>query len=362
MTVYYLTYVFLIVINLIISKLNIDVKKQRSVFCIFFFIAITCVLGLRHQCMGIDLGYGYNSGYLSSFDNINAFSWSEIFKLEQYLNYEKGFILFNKIIGSIYNDRQFFLVSCAFVSFLPIALYINRKSDMPLLSAVIYLGLPAFMICYSGLRQGISIGITVLSMKFIEEKKVIPFALTVLLAMQFHYSAIVFFVAYPLYYIRLNDTQKVVCVILVPIIYMFRESIFTFLSKILKENATTGETGAFTFFAVLFLIYIFLILFKNDDDDDDESNGTINLFYVAVICQSFGGIHMLAQRVAYYFMIYAAVAIPTTLSKFKDRNERNMMYIFVILAFIIFGLWCIKRNEWAMSYPYYAFWSEEVFW
>lgn len=360
MTVYYLTYASLIVANLIFSKLKIDEKKQKGVFCAFFFIVITCLLGLRHQCMGVDLGYGYNNGYLASFDKINALSWSQVIKLDQYLNYEKGFIVFNKIVGSIYNDRQFYLMTCAFVTFLPIALYINRKSELPLLSAIIYMGLPVFLMSYSGLRQSIAIGITVFSMIFVEKKKIFPFILTVIFATTFHYSSMAFFIAYFLYYIRLNDLYKMICVLVVPGIYILKVPIFKVISKIFKESAAIEETGAFIFFAVIYLIYIFLILFKNDENK--EIDGVINLFYVAVICQIFGSINNLAQRVGYYFMVYAAIAVPSTILNLKNKGERKLMYVVVLLAFVIFGLWCIKSPSWYMSYPYYSFWSEEVFW
>ena len=356
---YYSTYILIIFCNYISKTATPDSKKQRSLFCAFSFIIITALLSLRHQTMGIDL-WGGNSkehiGYLGAFEHLNRYSWAQLLSLKSYLNYEYGYIIFNKLVGGIYNNKQFFLCICAIISIAPIMIYINKKSTQTLLSVFIFLGLPVFLLLFSGLRQALAISITVYSVKYIEDKKIVKFILTVLFATLFHYSSIIFLISYPLYYLRLSKVKKLLSVIFIPIIYILKAPLFLVLSKLFSNSAKITETGAVTLFIVFFLIYVFLIFFNKEQDE--HINGIINLFYMACICQAFGGVYQLAMRVGYYFMIYATIAIPNTINSMNDKKSSKLLNILIFAAFVGFGIYSLRNSTWAMTYPYKFYWKK----
>lgn len=357
MTLYYLTYLLIWVLYNISKNSSPFEKKRNALFCSGCFILIFALLALRSPEMGVDLlGRGEKTGYLGSFDIISRYSFHQVLKMENYLNYERGYIIFNKLISMIYNNKQFFLGVCAFLSVLPVMIHINKRSKDTLLSVYIYMALPVFLIAFSGLRQAIAIAITVFSVKFIEEKKFIKFILLVLFASTFHSSSIIFLVAYPLYYLKLSDKSKFLFVLTIPVVYVFRTPIFNIASKIFKESAGTEETGAFTLFLVFFLIYIFLIFFNKKQDT--HQNGMINIFYFACICQAFGSINQLAMRVGYYFMIYSAIAIPNTIAEMEDKRSAKLAQIILFGIFILYGLYALKSSTWAGTNPYNFFWQE----
>ena len=356
---YYVAYILLFLLNNIAKSLYIDKQKRYRFFCVSSFLIIGTLLALRHQTMGIDLGGGNRTesiGYLGAFDELNKYSWSRILTMKEFLNYEKGYIIFNKLVGSIYNDKQFFLAVCAFISTLPVMLYIKNKSTNPLMAVLIYLGLPVFLMSFSGLRQAIAIGITVFSVKYIEEKKLPKFILVILLATFFHRSSATFIIAYPLYHLRLSNNRKLFLILVIPVVYVLKGPLFNILSRIYKENAAIEETGAFTLLLVFFLVYVFLVFFNKDDDK--EQNGMVNLFYFACICQAFGGVYQLAMRIGYYFMIHAVIAIPNTIDKMEDRRSAKLANILIFIAFVGFGVYSLRNSTWAMSYPYKFFWQE----
>ena len=357
MKYYYLLYIILFLADSFFGQFyKEDKDKQKKAFTLTAFLLVFLLFALRHPSMGVDLGYfGHKMGYLQSFDILNTYSWNEILKLESWLNYERGYIVFNKLVGSLYNNRQFFLGVCAFISLFPIFLYIRKKSTLPFLSVVILMGLPIFLVQLSGLRQVIAIAITIFSMSFIEEKRKIPFILTVLFATLFHKSAIIFLVAYPMFYIRLNDIWKAVFTLFIPFVFLFRKPLFETLSKMFKEDAAIQDTGALTLFLVFTAVYIYLIILNKECDKNQ--NGMINLFYLACLCQAFGGIYNIAMRVGYYFMPYLMIAIPNTITKNKDKQEYQTNYVLVLLAFVAYGLYAIKTSTWEMAYPYYFFWE-----
>ena len=359
MSVYYIVFIILFCADTLFGfffKSKLTVEKQKRAFCFVAFVLLFLLFALRHQSMGIDLGYWSNhGGYLGNFNILNTYSWIDIFKLEKFLNYERGYIILNKMVGTIYNNRQFFLGVCAFIGLAPIMAYFAKHSTLPYLSVVIYMGLPVFLMQFSGLRQIIAISITILSMKFVEEKKPLRFLLAIWIAINFHKSAFVFVIAYPLYHLRLNDIWKGIFTLVIPIVFIFRRQLFDILYKLFKEEVVTKDTGALTLFLVFSAIYVYLILFNKSSDKNQ--NGMINLFYVACLTQAFGGIYDTAMRVGYYFMPYLAIAIPNTITSNKDRQEYQTNYVLVLLAFLAYSIYSIKTSTWAMAYPYYFMWE-----
>lgn len=362
MSIYYILYIYIILIASLFSKSKYDLLKSNSLINTYVFFFVFLLLALRHWSMGIDLGYlnRYNTGYIQSFETLSKYSWGEILNLKTFLNYEKGYIIFNKLISTIWHNRQFFLGACAFIGILPIALFVNRSSSLPGISWFIFLGLPVFMIHFSGLRQSIALGITTYATKWIENKNPAKFTLAVLFGSTFHSSAIMFLLAYPLYYLKLSNLSKIFSLIAIFVVYFFRRPLFQVFSQIFKENATITDSNSITLFLVFVLIYIFLIFFNNSKN---EKNGYINLFWFACICQAFGNIYTTAMRVGYYFMLGLVIALPNTLMNIRQNTmngEKNfrIYYLLISTAFILFGLYSFANGTWSMTNPYVFFWQK----
>ena len=355
MGVYLFVYAILGFMPILLKKTNTLERKTKKYGAVLGCILLVLLLALRHQSMGVDLDYKSEIGYLASFDKINKFTWAEVFTL-QWRNYERGYILYNKLIGFIWNERQFFLAVSALVAILPIAIVIYKKSVNTFFSYIVYMGLPVFLMSFSGIRQSIAIGICFLSVLFIQDKKWIKFIVAVLVASLFHYSAFIFLVAYPLYYLKFNKNGRVFSLLLIPIIYLLRYPLFTILSKLFKDEAIANDTGAVTLLLVFCLIYAFCFLFSGKDK---ETNGYLNLFYLACVCQVFGNVYQLAMRVGYYFMIFAILLIPKVIQEMNDDEEtKSVVELVVFLAFIAYGLYALRNSSWAQTYPYNWFWTQ----
>lgn len=361
MTVYYVIYAILILTALLAQK---RMKKSKLIIVTVGFVLLFLMFALRHWSMGWDLGYALRKkevGYIPAFREISSMSWKKVIMLDHYINYEKGYIIFNKLVGSIWNNEQFFLGVCAFIGMLPIFMYIYRTSDLPLLSIIVFMTLPAFFMYYSGMRQAIAISITVMSSYFIEKKQKIPFILLVLLAWTFHSSAILFLIAYPMYHLKLTNAQRLMLVVIIPIVFVLRAPLFRLLSVILKEDAEMKETGAGVLMVVFVMIYILLLLLNRCDDE--KINGSINLFYIACLCQCFSGVYNTAMRVGYYFMIYLITALPNTVydmknREYKAREQYLASYLAMVFIFTIYGLSSIANSTWAGANPYVFFWQK----
>lgn len=326
--------------------------QKRIVLCCCFLVC--SVIAFRHPSMGWDLGYQESWGYLDSFNRINEYSWKEVWELEGFLNYEKGYVLFNKVIGSIYNNQQFFLISCAIVSIAPVFILIYKYSDDPTLSTLIFLGLPAFLMLFSGMRQAIAIGICAMSILLLQNKKRILFVAVVLFASLFHSSALMFLFALPAYYVKMNRTFRVISTALLGVVFVFRESIFQILCRWFGyEDVTMDNNGAITLFIVFVAVYIYCYLF----DNDAENQGLLNIFYIACFCQAMGGLYSTIIRVGYYFMMALIVLLPQVIKNTQDRTVRVFSKLIVPICFIAFALHSFYTSSWAETYPHYWFWQ-----
>ncbi len=320
------------------------------------FIFLLLIFALRHPSMGNDLHYQDSFGYLGSFDRLNGLSWTEIFKLNHFMNYEKGYIVLNKVIGAIWNNRQFFIAVMAFLSLYPIYRFIKNKSYVPAMSYVVLLGLPVFLMYYSGFRQIIAIGICLYSVDYIQGKKIIKFLASVIIATLFHSSAWVFLIAYPLYYYRPSKKIRWISVGLIGVVYAFRYRLFNAFSVLFKEDVGLVESSALTLVIVFTAIYVFCFVFS-DEQKNEEISGLMNIFYCACVTQSFAGLHNLAMRVGYYFMIILIVLLPNVINTMTIESNRKVMNYAVLSSFGVYGLYSLSTTFWAKAVPYYFFWQ-----
>ena len=337
-----------IIMNKVLGK-----KTLNKIMAVILGLSIIIVIGLRHPSMGTDLGYGGEYGYLSSYENLSELGWLYVLR-NPYLNYEIGYRVFNKILGMLGLDIQSFLIVCAVLSVVPISCLVFNYSKSSITSYIIYMGLPVFQLLYSGLRQDIAIGLCVFSLIFVINRKIIPFIAVVLVACTFHSSAIIFFISYPLYYLKFSKFQRMLSCVFLILVYILKRPLFAVLSRLFKDNAAIDDNGAIVLFVVFVVIYIFCTIYN---DESELQSGFLNLFYLACLCQAFGDLYSIALRVGYYFMITLVVLLPNLLKTMPKSKEKLYSNIFVPIAFFSFGLYSIYSSSWSMAYPYHWFWE-----
>lgn len=359
MTIYYCFYA-LLGLALILTTILCKNAEKRSVICCWVcFSLLWLLLGLRNETMGRDLllgsDYAGYSGYLYSYDHIGEMSWWEVLTIDSYLNYERGYILLNKLVHFLsFGSRQIFLAVCAAMSVFPMALVFRKKSVDPLFSFVIYLGLPVFELVFSGLRQAIALGICMIAFLMVEKRKPIPFVLLTLFATQFHYSAWLFLIAYPAYHLRMNFSLRIATAFLIPVVFVLRRPLFLVLSPLLKSEAAMESNHSYTLLLVFFAIYFLCIIFM---DDSKERSGLMNLFFLACVCQAFSDVYSTAMRVGYYFMLALPLLLPATVRGMKLKNDQKLVTILISACFIVYSLYTLSVSSLAEANPYQFFWE-----
>lgn len=354
MTVYFFLYTLILLGTPILTNSNRTPEKKRKKSTIYITLLITLVIGLRHPSMGWDLQYQMPYGYFWSFEGISKLSFADVISGTPWQNYEWGFILYNKLLSYVSVNESWLLFMSAILSYVPVGIMIGRHSKDPVFSWILYLGLPCFLMPFSGLRQGIAIGIVTLSFRYIQQRKPIKFAIVILIASLFHSSALIALITYPLYHLKLKPKIRIWSIPVLMFVYVLRRPLFVVASRLFKKNARIDDNNAITLFLVFTLIYMFCTVFLKNDDQ--ESAGFLNLFYFACICQAFGGVSQLAMRVGFYFMPPLVIALPGIV-KNMSANYRIISRTAVMTIFVLYGLYALYSSSWPMAYPYHFFWS-----
>lgn len=324
----------------------------KVVFCFTAGLVISLFIGLRNPAIGVDM-----PGYLDGFHIAANTGWNEIFTV-QILNFERGFIIFNKLLSYISSNNQMLCIGCSLMAIMPFSLWIYKKSIYPLLSFVILVGLPCFAWYYSALRQMVAVGICVLALMKMQEKKICKFVALVLLASLFHYTAIIFLIVYPVYWFRVNDNYRVLSFIVPPIIFVFRRQLFTILKYVLnKGHYNIEETGAIGLFLVITSIYIGLsILVLSIKVESTEVNGLLNILFLACLTQLFGSVNMLASRTTFFFIGVLVIVIPCIIEISTNYYNKRIIYMSALVSFLGFSIMRTGNSSMFTDIGRYFFW------
>lgn len=137
--------------------------------------------GSRHYTVGTD-SFAYASGYLS---NLNPDDYS--FRVEV----EYGYQVINYIFLKFTHEYFWFFLFTSFIVVLSYLVFIKKYSTNYFLSVFTFITLGFYTFHFNTLRQGIAISLIVVSTFLYINNKKIRSIIFLLLALSFHYSAII---------------------------------------------------------------------------------------------------------------------------------------------------------------------------
>lgn len=122
---------------------------------------------------------------------------------------EIGYVLLNKAVGLVTDDYQGIFVVTSFITIALFYRFFLRMSINPALSVFIYAFGGFYLEDFNLVKQALAIAILVNTFELALRNKHLAFALTTLLAVTFHSSAIVWFAVWPLMWIRVSRAARI---------------------------------------------------------------------------------------------------------------------------------------------------------
>jgi len=342
-----------------------DYKKERLVINSFFLIWLLLLL-FRSEKIGIDINV-----YKYHFVNYSKFTWSELFEKIIGGEIEAGYATLIKVVTIFSDDFRWVLVMCALIAVVPIwKLYSDESESVKesFLVIVLFLNIAPFVMYFSGLRQAMAMAFIAPCYLYCRNKELFKFLICVLVACLFHQSAFIILILYPVYHLRLKrDIHILYLVPVVGIIYYFNVPIFKFLLLFLQEKYldrygdSISSTGAYSMLLLLSVLLIYAFLIPDQKELDDDTIGLRNILFLCVIMQVFAGVHTIAMRMNYYFLLLVPLLIPKIMTAGKEKYEAliRVSKICMIAFFAFYYFYFAYTDKDILSiYPYQSLFYE----
>lgn len=317
--------------------------------------AFMLVLFLLLACRGIKCGIDTKQ-YFRLF---NEYRTQSVVQLLSSYEHEFGYKLINRLIGIITSNYQVVLAVTAAICVYPLWHFYRRESENQLLSIALFLTVAPFVMYFSGIRQAIAMSLGIPAWYAAKNKKLWRFVAVVVLAVQFHRSACMLFLLYPLYHV--NITKKwlwfvIPCMIAV---YAFRSVVFGFLFTLLwREYNLTSATGATNILILLVLFGVYSYIIPDEEAIDKDTSAMRNILLLSIVLQIFAMLHPLSMRMNYYFLIFVPILIPK-IAKRSKKEFYEVAQLSVLVMTIFFFCYFIKSaitDDDALNiFPYISF-------
>ena len=308
-------------------------KTKLKLFIILAFIIPLIIGGLRY--------------------NVGTDYMMYLYAHQHNIDIDLGFSIFSNV-ADLFNNFKILFILYNFFTLLFVFLGLeNIKSKNRTLAYFAFLFL-YYTTSFNAMRQMLAVAIVFYAFKFITEKNIIKFTITILFASIFHTTALFILALYPIL-ISDNKKKKLLFLIILIICVVEYHDILTLISKIpmfshfaIYNEIVLDDFSNKSFYFEL-LIYIYIFIHRNEIIEYDNKNSLYLYIYTIGLLISFVGfINPYVKRLAIYFLI-PNISLLTTipyLYKKKDNKFINfiMVYFLPIFKFIVL-MYILKQSK-----------------
>ena len=180
-----------------------------------------------------------NTDWMTYYVEFDKCTWDLLFNYEMGKSREPGFLIFMLLNKSLVPNFHFFVFTSTLLNTWLLLSFFRKYSDNLLIALVIYLVFEGFMINANLMRNSISIFIFLNAITYLQERRPLPYFGLCLLALSFHFSAIVYFPFYFFIHRKLNKWVYLTIFVFFIMIFVLHIPIFLKLIKL------TGIGGMF---------------------------------------------------------------------------------------------------------------------
>ena len=207
----------MILINYIIIEL-IPIKNKKKVFLNISFLELFLILLFRAP-------FSDMINYINMFHYIGNIPLGDLTNID----WEYGYVLFNKIISTITLNDRWLIGIVSFITLIGQYIFIKRYSKNYLITLILFIGLNFFNYHYILFRQEMALTIVLFSIRYIEKQKLIKFVMCIIIAMFFHQSALIFLLMLIAFKIPCTKKIRLYFIPIFGIVFILRNILGSFL-------------------------------------------------------------------------------------------------------------------------------------
>ena len=344
--------IFLIVLIYSIFCLVDHDRKNEKLFLILSFFLLFILVGFRSMSTGSDT-ISYNYSFLAAC----KYKW----KYLSLSRFEPGFNIFEILMSYITHNVRVFMLVISLVFNYFIYRFIKKYSKNYFLSVMMYICLLFFYDSMMFIRQFFAMIILMsFSYEYAQEKKLIPFVISVFIATQFHITSIVGLLIYPIVNMKLNKKRVFFLIVLsLALLYSIASvsnTIFEILEwnytyKVRDDSYSLANSLYFITYFIMF-IYSYIIIKRKKYINSNEHFYLYVMLLSSLICLVSIKMNVLS-RVASYFTIFSITAFPNVLKENCTKRFALSNTLFITTILILYSTSIIYfRPEWNTAFNY----------
>lgn len=347
MIVYYILFFITVVFSKAVEKSGKPVKlpyneeeENRASFiaAVFSYLPTIIILGLRDNV-------GDTSSYVMSFEGLAP---QGIFYDLSERN--PGYtVLQNFAKLYITEDGNYFVLIVTIISVLLMLKAHSRYSPMFMLSTFIFFGSTEVSYVFNGARQFLAISIMLYSMRFVEEKKLIKYAICSLVAFSIHQTAVVVIPAYFIASGKFLNIKIIITGLATVVATAFSSLFIEYVNDLFISDSVYSQyydklinTAGINIFRVLVAAVpvILCLIYKKriDELNDPMLNYCANMSVLALAISAFsatsGG--ELLGRLAEYYLIFNTLTYPMLFKRIVSKNARTALQAALMIGYFFF--------------------------
>ncbi|MGL6022542.1 MAG: EpsG family protein [Chitinophagaceae bacterium] len=273
--------------------------------------------------------------------------------------------------------NQFYFIATAFIFLYPLYKMWYKESKDILLSILLFMSTDClFGQSFSFVRQFAAIGLFILAVPYLYEKKYIKYYLLCTVAILFHKSAFIIFVLpffRKLLYKKMLPYWMFFGGILIFLLYpLILDNLYPLLSFLVPTkymvyfNPLSGKftEGMKMYVLWCFLTFISLLVYylkKTEQTYDNKELFYINVFFFGFFIYSIAlrvGFSP-GTRISYYMLIFYTIAIPFILNRCKYKRGFKILFIFLSILFYFTSIWFVSQKFEGIIIPYKTIFNQE---
>ena len=337
-SVYSIGFFILLALTPVIVRVSNNTTSPKLFRVLVLFVIMAFFSCFRAPTVGGDLEY-----YVPHFEEMcQVRGFSGMFDLSK-TNYEPGYTLFCWLLSRITHSTFLFLAVTGLLSLVgPFALC-KRYSPWPFFSILVYFLFGYYTNTFNNVRQSLALSIVFLAIPYIFEKKFFPFLFMSLLAGSFHFSAVLFIIAYPLARVRLTPVRLFT---ILGVSFVLSGVIGTVLFRLLggllasKYDEIEGAGRVMLLFYFVVTTTALYVYRANEGRIIPRRRKIakllINFLMAATIIQMFSVYFSSVLRLTYYFFIPVVALIPILIIGFKGNSLKSFFGFAVIVLMVLY--------------------------
>lgn len=345
-------YLFLFTVLIILSLLEFFNEKKLSSYTFYFVILLMALIAGLSYAMSPDW-----IAYYETFYYMENIKWGDVVEWSDSSGMEAGYLRLNKLLSSFGFGFGGLTLVMATLSLYLKSFTFFKYGGLPFLVLFIY-SMPNFMFEeHIHIRQALSNGLAIYSVRYIVDRKLIKFLLCIMIGYQFHESIIVFVLAY--WIAPLKFDEKVIGWLVVFSIIGFYTGLNSVIEVIMKfmpvgqdkfedyQGDLYNSQGGFAIGDFVKIVSIISIILYNKYAIHDKLYCYFrNLFVFGVLLFFFLGKGIFGIRLPGSYLVFLGLTIGRLLYSFDgDQFKRNFVYLsFVSYTFVLIFWFQFKQG------------------